>query len=103
MVSNLAESKFALMKNYKPVYDHVWYWKNPHHGERLGQPCRIVRRGGRNSILVEFEDGFLTITSKWAVRLAVASVRSTIRRPTPQLDLLFPGNGSPPGVGKVNP
>lgn len=49
-------------------YDRVWYWRK-RHGDRKGQRCRIVARGTMNSILVEFEDGFRTITSRWAVRL----------------------------------
>ena len=38
-------------------------------GERYKQPCRIVVRGKKmNSILVEFEDGFRVVTSRYAVR-----------------------------------
>jgi len=38
-----------------PRYDHVWFWRTrlPH---RKGQPCRVVVRGGMNSILVEFPE-----------------------------------------------
>jgi len=48
---------------------HVWHWKKwlP---ERKGQACRILARGRMNSCLVEFEDGFKVITSRWAVRKA---------------------------------
>jgi hypothetical protein len=48
-------------------YDHVWFWKS-RLGERKGHPCRIVARGRMNSILVEFEDGFRVITSRYAAR-----------------------------------
>jgi hypothetical protein len=46
---------------------HVWWWKSvlP---ERKGQPCRVLVRGKMNSILVEFEDGFKVVTSRYAVR-----------------------------------
>jgi hypothetical protein len=52
-------------------FDRVWYWKpSPMRPiDRKGQRCRIVARGERNSILVEFEDGFRVCTSRHAVRL----------------------------------
>jgi hypothetical protein len=45
----------------------IWYWKKwlP---DRKGQACRIISRGKMNSALVEFEDGFKVITSRYAVR-----------------------------------
>jgi hypothetical protein len=54
----------------EPVkYDHVWYWKS-RLPERKGQRCRVLARARTmNSILVEFEDGFTVITSRYAVRL----------------------------------
>jgi hypothetical protein len=36
--------------------------------DRYGHPCRIVTRGALNSILVEFEDGYQAVTSRWNVR-----------------------------------
>lgn len=50
-----------------PAYDYVWFWRQilP---DRRGQPCRVVARGKMNAILVEFEDGFRAITSRYAVR-----------------------------------
>lgn len=48
---------------------HVWWWRSVL-GERKGQPCRVLARGKLNSILVEFEDGFRVITSRYAVRRA---------------------------------
>lgn len=55
-----------------PAFDHRWYWRQilP---DRHGQACRVVARGKMNAILVEFEDGFRAITSRYAVR----------KRPTP--------------------
>lgn len=46
---------------------HVWYWRKwlP---ERRGQPCRIVAVGRLNSALVQFEDGYLVVTNRRAVR-----------------------------------
>lgn len=48
-------------------YDHEWYWikKLP---ERKGQRCRVVARGRMNSIAVEFKDGHMVVTSRFAVR-----------------------------------
>ncbi len=48
--------------------EHVWFWKKVF-PERKGQRCKVLVRGRRmNSILVEFEDGFKAVTSRWAVR-----------------------------------
>lgn len=44
---------------------HVYYWNRM---GRKGQLCRVIVRGKMNSCLVEFEDGYLAITSRNAVR-----------------------------------
>ena len=46
---------------------HYWHWRKwlP---DRHRQPCRILATGRMNSALVEFEDGFKVITSRYAVR-----------------------------------
>ena len=36
--------------------------------ERFGQRCRVLARGKMNSCLVEFEDGWLVVTSRNFVR-----------------------------------
>ncbi|MBO0703010.1 MAG: hypothetical protein J2P38_08770 [Candidatus Dormibacteraeota bacterium] len=36
--------------------------------ERFGQRCRVLVRGSLNSCLVEFEDGYKVVTSRWYVR-----------------------------------
>lgn len=48
-------------------WPHVWFWraKLP---ERKGELCRILARGKKNSVLVEFVDGTRVITSRHAVR-----------------------------------
>lgn len=44
------------------------YWRvRTRLAERFGQQCRIVARGKLNSVLVEFDDGFV-VTSRWYVR-----------------------------------
>lgn len=55
------------------MYDHVWYWRS-RLPERKGQRCRILVRARRmNSILVEFQDGYRVVTSRYAVRKASAA------------------------------
>jgi len=54
-------------------FDHVGFWgtckgKYPELGGRKDQSCRVIRRGKKNSVLVEFEDGYQVVTSRWAVR-----------------------------------
>ena len=48
-------------------FDHIWFWKT-RLPERKGQRCRVLARGRMNSIKVQFEDGFIVITSRYAVR-----------------------------------
>jgi len=46
---------------------HRWRWKKwlP---DRFGQLCRVLAVGKLNSALVEFEDGYKVITSRYEVR-----------------------------------
>lgn len=46
---------------------YVWFWR-ARLPERKGQRCAVLARGRMNSILVEFEDGFRAVTSRYAVR-----------------------------------
>ncbi len=52
-----------------PDFPYVWFWRKKL-GERKGDPCRVLVRGKMNSILVEFEDGYQVVTSRFAVRKA---------------------------------
>lgn len=53
-------------------FDMIWFWK--YQGppwrivDRKGQACRVVVRGTKNSVLVEFPDGYRVVTSRYAVR-----------------------------------
>jgi len=47
--------------------NYIWFWKKKQHN-RKGQPCKVLKRGKMNSILVEFTDGYKVITSRFAVR-----------------------------------
>ena len=50
------------------TYDHYWYWRS-RLPERKGSACRVLARSRRlGSVLVEFEDGFRVVTSRYAVR-----------------------------------
>jgi hypothetical protein len=46
-------------------YPYVFYWNRL---GRKGQRCKVTARGKLNSCRVEFEDGFVVITSRNAVR-----------------------------------
>lgn len=48
-----------------PLY--VWYWR-VRLPDRKGQRCRVLARGRMNSVLIEFEDGYRVVTSRYAVR-----------------------------------
>jgi len=49
-------------------YDMVWFWKR-RLPERKNEPCTILLRVPQtNSIVVQFADGFMVNTSRWAVR-----------------------------------
>jgi SH3 domain-containing protein len=54
----------------KKILTHKWFWKT-RLPERKGQKCRVLARGKMNSILVEFEDGYKVVTSRFAVRKIV--------------------------------
>ncbi len=43
----------------------LFYWRRM---GRKGQRCRVLVRGGMNSALVEFEDGYRVVTSRNALR-----------------------------------
>lgn len=48
---------------------YPYYWRvKTRLPERKGQPCRVLCRGSMNSCLVEFEDGYQVVTSRWYVR-----------------------------------
>ena len=49
------------------VYPYVWSRHYYTHGDREGQRCRVWARGTMDSIGVEFEDGFRTVTARWAI------------------------------------
>ncbi len=48
-------------------YTQYWFWLCKL-GERKNQACKVLAKGKLNSWLIEFEDGFRTLTSRNAVR-----------------------------------
>lgn len=40
------------------------------HGRFFGQKCRLVKRGGKNTIMIEFAEGLerIVFCSGWAIR-----------------------------------
>ena len=49
-------------------YPLVWHWRR-RLPDRKGSRCRVLARGAKNSILVEFAaDGYRVVTSRHAVR-----------------------------------
>ena len=47
----------------------IYYWRvHTRLPERFGQKCAVLIRGGMNSCLVEFEDGYMVLTSRNYVR-----------------------------------
>lgn len=53
---------------------YIYRWDR--HG-RKGQPCKVTARSVMNSIRVEFEDGYVMITSGNAIRKNKLSIAST--------------------------
>lgn len=47
---------------------YFWRWKCKL-PERHGQKCRVLSRGKLNSAKIQFEDGYIVISSRYAVRL----------------------------------
>jgi hypothetical protein len=51
------------------AFPYVWRVRT-RHPERFGQRCRVLVRSAMNSALVEFKDGFQTVTSRNYLRKA---------------------------------
>lgn len=51
------------------MFDHLWNWKK-RLPDRFGKRCRVLVRGALNNVLVEFEDGYKAVASRYAVRIA---------------------------------
>jgi hypothetical protein len=50
------------------AYEYRWAVRYPRTLDRKGAACRVLVRGGRNSALVEFEDGLRAVVSRNALR-----------------------------------
>ena len=49
------------------AFDHVWWWR-ARLPDRKGQRCRVLARGAKNTVEVEFSDGYRVFTCRHAVR-----------------------------------
>lgn len=54
------------------AFPYVYFWKRTAMRvlDRKGQACRVLVRSKMNSCLIEFADGFRTVTSRNAIRKA---------------------------------
>ncbi|WP_433222722.1 hypothetical protein ACQP00_24250 [Dactylosporangium sp. CS-047395] len=70
------------------AFDYVWIWRHRTVGppypvsapvkvawfgdgvDRAGRRCRVLAAGSRNSVLIEFEDGYRVVTSRRGLRRA---------------------------------
>jgi len=52
-----------------PPFPYLYRWDRQ---GRKGQPCKVTARGTKNSIRVEFPDGYVMITSGNAIKKAPA-------------------------------
>lgn len=48
-------------------FPYSYWWKAT---GRQHQRCRLLARGAKDSVLVEFEDGFTMVTGRYALRIA---------------------------------
>lgn len=49
--------------------EYPFYWRlKARLPERHGQACRLLARGKRNTIAIEFEDGYRVTCSGWSIR-----------------------------------
>ena len=59
--------------------DYRWFWRQKpgwdrgtpprmFDRDRKGEPCRVICRGRMNSALIEFADGYRTVTSRNGLR-----------------------------------
>jgi hypothetical protein len=49
--------------------EYPYYWRvRTRYPERFGQRCKVIVRGKMNSCLVEFDDGYKTVTSRNYIR-----------------------------------
>lgn len=69
-----SEAMLPIIKASIPIAGLVekvypYYWRvRTHYPERFHSACRVLVRGKMNSCLVEFTDGFKTVTSRNYVR-----------------------------------
>lgn len=79
------------------AYDHYYAWRprwgaaaerqlGSPFGDRKGQECRVLARGGKNSVLVQFRDGHVACVSRFAIRRITASLQVSLFPPRSRAD-----------------
>jgi len=48
-------------------FDHQWRWSS-RLPQRKDRKCRVLAKGSMNSVLIEFEDGYKVIASRYAIK-----------------------------------
>lgn len=55
--------------------DYPYYWRvKTRLPERQYQHCRVLAWGGKNTCLVEFEDGYKVVTSRHYIRKTISNI-----------------------------
>jgi hypothetical protein len=60
------------MPDFPYIYSWVPRGNMPGAMSRKGERCRVLARGGMNSALIEFEDGYWAVIGRSALRKAKA-------------------------------
>ncbi len=72
MLLFMASSRLPVLSMADKEYEYIYSW-HPRGNlrgamSRKGERCRVLVRGGWNSALVEFQDGYLAVVSQHAIR-----------------------------------
>ena len=58
-------------------YFYVW-GNNEKRASYKGKPCQVIAVGKKNSVLIEFQDGYRMITSRLALKKSTAATESEV-------------------------
>lgn len=69
-VANAVLGGMTAASEYPMTHTYAWGPRGnlPGAMSRKGQRCRLLARGGMNSAMVQFEDGYLAVVSRNAIR-----------------------------------
>lgn len=97
-----AERRILLGSADPARWPFTWRWKS-RLPERQGWPCRVVVRGGMNSVLVAFPDGFEAVTSGNGLRRRTAFPPAQMGRPHGGGREAWPGSYGEAGPRTADP